>query len=61
MICILQFTKGYNSVKTVGGVILFGLQTSSLYHFCESIYTGFRVIDLYIRVNARVVATYKGT
>ena len=29
MICILKFAKGHNSVKSIGGVTVLGLSTSS--------------------------------
>ena len=29
MICILKFAKGHNSVKSIGGVMVLGLSTSS--------------------------------
>ena len=29
MICILKFAKGQNSVKSIGGVMVLGLSTSS--------------------------------
>ena len=29
MICILKFAKGYNSVESIGGVMVLGLSASS--------------------------------
>ena len=50
MICIRKFTKEYSSVKSVGGVTVLVLYTSSdnilcLYQVCQSISKGFRVTD----------------
>ena len=50
VICILRFTKGYSSVKSVGGVRVFILRTLSdnaliCSRFCQSISKGFRVTE----------------
>ena len=68
VICILKFTKGHNSIKSVSGVEVLVLCTSAhrlimLYictKFCQSISKGFRVTDPDKRVDARVVANVDG-
>ena len=64
MICILKFAKRNNSVKSVGGVMVLVLFTSSdnaLYQVLPKISYGFRVPDLNSRVNPRVVINVDGS
>ena len=65
MVCILKFSKGHNSVNSVGGVMVLVLSTLSdsvlyLYQVLSKYLTGFRVRDLNIRVDARVVTNVDG-
>ena len=51
-ICILKFTKGHNSVKTIGGVLLpFSAHHLLMLYICtmfqENISKGLRVIEWY--------------
>ena len=68
-VCILNFSKGHNSLNSVGGVMALVLSTLSdgvlyLYqknlYFCRSSSKGFRVTDLNSRVDARLVANVDG-
>ena len=64
-VCIRTFSKGHYSVNSVGGVMVLALSTLSdsvlyLYHVLSYYLVGFRVTDLNSRVDARVVAIYKG-
>ena len=66
MICILKFAKRNTSVKSVGGVMVLVLFTSSdnalyLYQVLPKISYGFRVPDLNSRVNPRVVINVDGS
>ena len=65
MVCILKFSKGLNYVNSVGGDMVLVLFTSSdsvlyLYQVLSKYLTGFRVRDLNIRVDARVVTNVDG-
>ena len=65
MVCILKFSKRLNSVNSVGGVMVLILSTLSdsvlyLYQVLSKYLIGFRVMNLNSRVDARVVAIYKG-
>ena len=64
-VCILKFTKGHNSVNSVGGVMALVLSTLSngvlyLYQVLSKYLMSFRVTDLKSRVDARVVANVDG-
>ena len=68
-VCILKFSEGYNSVNSVGGVMVLVLSTLSdsvlylyqvLSKFCQSISKGFKVTDLNSWIDASVVTIYKG-
>ena len=65
MFCILKFTKGHNSIKTVDRVMVLALCNLSDYalylsQFCQSISMGFRNTVLDSRVDAWVVPNVDG-
>ena len=65
MVCMLKFTKGHNSVKTIDGIpVLVLSHCLIMFYTCikfqENIAKGFRETDLNSRVNAKVVANVDG-
>ena len=61
MVCKLKFSKGHNSVNSVGGVMVLVLSKLSdsvlyLYHGLSKYLIAFQSY----RIDARVVAIYKG-
>ena len=64
MICVGKLTKGHNSIKE-GGVTVLVLCTLSVYalYWSQVLFLylkRFQITDSNIRVNARVIAIYKG-
>ena len=56
LICIPKFAKGHNSVKSIGGVMVLGLSTSSdiaLYQYRSTSLTCTRRVSWRIRTNVQ--------
>ena len=65
VICILKFSKGHDSVNSVGGVMVLVLSPLSdsvlyLYQVLSKYLIGFQSYRPNSRVDSRVVAIYKG-
>ena len=60
MVCILKFSKGHNSVKSVGVLATSPDSALYLYQVLSKYLRGIRVTDLNTRVDARVVANVDG-